>query len=229
MNKILKIWKEHLEQDKLSNIKHNVRSLEKVWINIETPPDDSILSQIRIGNFIGEGCCGKIFEIEGQDRVIKLSTSEQEHDVKRYYKIMDQMFSGTASIEDMHYFDYGKIHGADYYYLIMPKIIPIENALFYEKEPLFEFLIDFSGAIARRYEDLDIPSYQVFRLHVENRLIGRYGEGTVGVFLENYEETIEKILRAAYRAFSLLDGVDLHSGNIGYLPQNPSIFFFYDM
>jgi hypothetical protein len=139
-----------------------------------------------------------------------------------------------ASSREMPYFDYGKVGRAGYYYSIMPLIIPLKNAPFFNKSPVFGMVANINQNVARDLEyrnEWDI-SYEEYKTKVMSALIRQAKYTLIGNQKDDikiYKNTIEKIIKAGYRALNKFQGTDTHAGNIGYLPQKPNQFFYFDM
>ena len=122
------------------NLKHNFNIISQDFkkLAISDLKSADILDQVKIIQRIGAGAFGKVYEIEG-NRALKLFSSsvDIDKDIERYESIMDQVYKGKASLEDMHYFDFGKLGESGLYYAIMPKIVPLEATDFYNQEPIF--------------------------------------------------------------------------------------------
>lgn len=196
-------------------------------------------SQIKIDKPIGAGGYGEVFSLINSNKILKIFylgdmyLHNGKSDIERIEIIEKQLFSGDASLEDMHYFDSGHIYD-NVYYAIMPKIIPFEKSPYYQ-------LSDVVAAIPQAITDaafsdnLDMDSYQKFKRQVMLYLMNNIGpikrlkkKGLLKDFLL-YKSLIDDLIKAGYRAYILFGGVDLHAGNLGYLPQKPGLFFYYDM
>ena len=42
-------------------------------------------------------------------------------------------------------------------------------------------------------------------------------------------DKVEKIIQAGFRAYTEFRGIDLNQGNIGFIPQKPDTYFYFDM
>ena len=203
-------------------------------------PDDlikpgTILDQIKIKNHIGSGDFGHVFSTE-DGRAIKIFEGgvNMQQDLKRMKKVSSELFSGKGSIEDMPYFDNGKIDNTRLYYVIMPEIIPLRNAPFFKQSDIFHDAASMNKRVARQLTNIfnSAPSYKKYRdlfmaeLKKDAEYTGSYDFDSE---VSKYSDTIEKIIQAGYRAYKKFKGIDLHSGNIGYLRQKPGTFFYFDM
>lgn len=232
-------WKKFMSGSPEKEIKqpltHNLNMIKNNFdiVNWRGAETADILNNIYIGKKIGSGYSGIVFELADEnDRVIKImndSVHEEglEGEVKKFQSIIDQMHSGKASIEDMHFFDVGKLGNSSLYYVIMPRIVPLEQAPFYKHSKIFEKLADACGAVARTGINNKIKSFQKYSDMVMEQ--AGYDPYKLSEEFELYQDTLMKIIKAGFRAYKVHGGYDLHSGNIGYLPQNPDKFFFFDM
>jgi len=171
-----------------------------------------LFSEIRIGSLLGQGAYGKVYDLPDINKVLKVFRDgvHLNKDLKRMGEVVEAVYGGTASLEDMHYFDYGKIKegtgGEDgLYYAIMPKIIPLES----------------SDVISGRGDSLQ-------------QLLDRIDDGANPDHLGYYrrifgDEVVDRVVDAYKRAKSRFGGTDLHAGNLGFLPQKPDTYVFYDM
>jgi len=215
--------------DTSSNINRNLVILSTIISNKETLESlrsEKILHEIRIGAMLGSGAYGVVFEISGTNRAIKIFEDgvDLKKDLKRMNLVMNQVFEGTASLEDMHYFDYGKLGASGKYYAIMPKIIPLRSTSLYKKnrdamEQFFDWL---NGDAFTKYVTVTDSKggHSLSRMNPMSReeISKRIGS-----------DTVRKIESAYYRAGRVFNGQDRHSGNIGFLAQKPDVFFYYDM
>lgn len=207
----------------------NTRILEKesFYLREEDVKSVTFLDKFKIGKFLGEGAFGKVFELERTNFVIKIfkDSVDLQKDMERYQKVEDQLFGGTASVEDMHYFESGVIgkdrrSSIDIYYAVMPKIVPLTKGHEYQKheaayKEIFKALRD-----AARYD----------RFSEDELLL--YLEKNVPISLQAFpRDYILKIVKAYVRARDVFGGRDLHGGNIGYFPfsKDTQFFFYYDM
>ena len=242
-----------LSKQKQDNLQHNIEILRKNYVTLQPLPLDNQepLEVYKIDKFLGAGAYGKVFSLAGTNRVIKIFTSavSLERDLNRFRKTMDQIYSKEEKkITSMPIFDEGKL-SFEYYYVIMPRLIPFGSTEQYHNnveffDELFYCIMDV-GIEARHANK--ISSFPSFAKDVYSRLFRhikkvskederakmfrpldfkpRYSRNT---FLEN-RIAVDRIILAAYRAIKDFGGRDLHSGNIGYLPQKPDTFVFYDM
>jgi len=130
------------------NLLNNVKKILEIVPYITDYPDvltreeelksAKILQQISLGKIVGSGAFGYVFEIKNSNKMIKIAGIATQQDEKRYCEMMDKMFSGIASLEDMHYFDYGKLgDNSGLTYLIMPKVVPLQKSPLYVESRVF--------------------------------------------------------------------------------------------
>lgn len=194
---------------------------------------NNILDDVKLTEYIGGGVYGKVFKTS-DDQALKIfmdSVSLQK-DLDRMSKVVDEVYQGSASLSDMHYFDYGQLGTSPYYYALMPLIVPLEKAPFFDLSPVFSEAVNASyDAVGYfRYRG-NTPGYTEFKdqvLQALPNLVASYGQDGLDD-INRYKDTINAIIYAAYRASTEYKGTDLHSGNIGYFAQKPDKFFFYDM
>lgn len=195
--------------------------------------DKNILDDVKLTGYIGGGVYGKVFKTS-DDQALKIfmdSVSLQK-DLQRMSKVVDEVYQGSASLSDMHYFDYGQLGTSPYYYALMPLIVPLEKAPFFDLSPVFSEAVNASyDAVGYFRYRSNTPGYTEFKdqvLQALPNLVASYGQDGLDD-INRYKDTINAIIYAAYRASTEYKGTDLHSGNIGYFAQKPDKFFFYDM
>ena len=200
-------------------IKHKYISLK-----IKDLENVDLFSQYKIESKLGEGAFGTVYKFQGVNRAIKIfdSSISLQKDLDRFKQIEDDLFSGKGVITDMPYFESGRLGKSDYYYAVMPTIVPIQNTNWYRLNDLFwERVID-------QIEKLVESS-------TKQQPLQRYVSSGLEKFLEKErisakdKEYAYLIMKAFLEAKIKWKGTDLHSGNIGFLPQSPDIFFFFDM
>lgn len=193
----------------------------------------NILDDIKLTEYIGGGVYGKVFKTsDNQALKIFMDSVSLQKDLDRMSKVVDEVYQGSASLSDMHYFDYGQLGTSSYYYALMPLIVPLESA------PFFNLSHVFVEAVNAAYDTVghfryrgNTPGYTDFKdatLRELRNLMSYYGQEALDD-VDRYKDTINAIIHAAYRASTEYKGTDLHSGNIGYFAQKPDKFFFYDM
>lgn len=193
--------------------------------------DPTILDEVKLVGYVGGGAYGKVFKTS-DDRALKIfqDSVSLDKDLKRMSSVTEEVYQGTASLEDMHYFDKGKLGNSPYYYALMPLIVPIEKAPFFNTSPVFEEAVsssyDTAGYFRRGGGTYD---YQDFKDQVVKSMKSYLKNPEHLQDMDTYKDTIDKIIRASYRASVKFGGTDLHAGNIGYLAQKPDKFFFFDM
>lgn len=222
--------------DVKENRNHNVKVLSKFYTIIDDQlRGKTILDEIKIKDHIGAGYYGNVFSTE-DGRAIKIFTNsvDMDSDLKRMKKVSGDLFSMKGSLEDMPYFDFGRIGKTSLMYVVMPEIVPLKKAPFYNESGIFHDASNMNKNTV--YELKQIFSGPVGYNRYKNHLLTRLKE-----YVDNYEtydfdedynkfsDTIEKIIQAGYRAYKKYRGTDLHGGNIGYLRQKPDVFFYFDM
>jgi len=236
-------WQKFISKPSDGFLEHNIKNILKIAPYIleygagTTLAGDlraaKILHQIKLGDKIGSGAFGYVFEIDGSNKVIKISGDARTNDEERYCNMMDQMFAGTASLEDMHFFDYGSLGDSGLNYLIMPMVVPLTKSPIYNKTKVLFYV---AGGIAWVTITLSArnakPSYQDYEDRVLDKAFSLALTPPTSVKEEEFElygKIIHSMIRAGYRAYTVFGGTDLHIGNIGYLPQKPDILFYFDM
>lgn len=226
-----------LFQRNIDELKKHYSYDPDIDINSITPENGKILTEIEIGNLVGMGGYGKVFNIVNSSLVIKFFFEgiDWQQDIHRMKKTADEIFSGKASLDKMHYFETGKC--GPLHYVIMPRIIPFEKSITYEQDPaLFN---DVSTAVSmaafahsKTYADFREEFYRQISLLIKDEFQINKKQQYVDDYLKRLnalDETIHKILRVAYKAMKEEGGVDLHLGNLGFFPQKPDDWFFFDM
>jgi hypothetical protein len=209
-----------------------------------TPENSEILTQIEIGDEIGRGAFGKVYNIKNSSHVIKLFvfSVDEQADMKRMKGMADKIFAGSATLGDMHYFEYGTI-GNELKYAIMPRIIPFEKSNVYRlNKKVFLAVSEALHRVVDAGRD-KLKSYADFRDIFYHRLAKELvseasyePEEKREEFKNNFlselnelDETIHKILRIAHKTYIEQGGKDLHLGNLGFFAQKPDDWFFFDM
>jgi hypothetical protein len=191
----------------------------------------TILDEVKLVGYVGGGAYGKVFKTS-DDRALKIfqDSVSLDKDLKRMSSVTEEVYQGTASLEDMHYFDKGKLGNSPYYYALMPLIVPIEKAPFFSTSPVFEEAVSSGYDTARYFRNYGATyDYQDFKDKVLENMKAYLTSPKGLQDMDTYKNTIDKIIRAAYRASVKFGGTDLHAGNIGYLAQKPDVFFYFDM
>ena len=219
------------------NLKHNFNIISQDFkkLAISDLKSADILDQVKIIQRIGAGAFGKVYEIEG-NRALKLFSSsvDIDKDIERYESIMDQVYKGKASLEDMHYFDFGKLGESGLYYAIMPKIVPLEATDFYNQEPIFRAVATGNKHAAQkggandyeRFKSLVLDSASLNYFSLKNKIPTTLSFQQA---LNKNQDKVEKIIQAGFRAYTEFSGTDLNQGNIGFIPQKPDTYFYFDM
>jgi len=180
-----------------------------------------IFKEIRVGKQLGSGAFGRVYEILGTNRVIKIfdDAVNLEKDITRMERVIDDIYAGTASLEDMPYFESGKI-GKTLNYAIMPKLVPLlDDEFFSGHENRIKMLdglmnkLSFHGNQA--FNDPETGVYKEFEIEDYEKTLG--------------SDRVYRISRATNRAKMEWGGRDLHAGNIGFLTQKPDTYIFFDM
>ncbi len=253
MKNILKEWKIFLKEAEISDEKFQ-RNLVKVEDAFPpdiygdqdiTPENSKILTQIRLGDEIGRGTFGKAFNIIDSSLIIKLFMYgvDEDADIKRIKDTADKIFAGTATSGDMHYFEYGTI-GDEIKYALMPRIIPFEKSVTYKLNP--ELFLKINEALDRTlgspflyklksYADFRDEFYENLAKEIASDL--KYTEDSKREVekekffsdINEFDETIHKILRIAHKTYLEHGGTDLHLGNLGFFAQKPDDWFYFDM
>lgn len=243
---ILKEWKNFLKEntqpdDLFQKNKKKVEEAFRHFFLTLTPENSKILTEIEIGDEIGSGAFGKVFNIKNSSLVIKLFVYgvDEEADIKRIKDSADKIFAGSATLDNMHYFEFGKI-GAAVKYAIMPRIIPFEKSITYKLNP--QLFLQVSEALHETL-DYEIQSYADFR----DKFYDLLAEGLDSELqytpsserethkekflseLDEFDETIHKILRITHKTYLEHGGTDLHLGNLGFFAQKPDDWFYFDM
>lgn len=216
------------------------------------PENCKILTQIDLDTDVMAGAFSKVFPIKNSELLLKLFVKgvEVEKDIERMKRITDNVFGGKAAIGQMHFFEFGtlgeknpdnKSRYDQFKYVIMPRITPFEKSITYKEDPqLFNVL---SEALQEATFVNENISYTDFFEKVMNKITNSLQEmlflidknqakDFVDKFserLDNLQDTISKIIRISYKTFKEEGGKDLHLGNLGFFPQKPDDWFFFDM
>ena len=208
MKNLLKEWKIYLKEaeDGSERFKKNVEIIRNAYKNSYTklfltliddftPENSKILTEIDLEDDqkkVMGGVYGKVFPIKDSDRMLKLFTQgvDVEKDVRRMKRIVDQVFKGEASLNEMHYFEFGTLgvtpegvneanterqtllepgYQAPTYqkyfkYVIMPKIIPFEKSYAFKEDPNLFNIISPAIQEAARKAHRDITFTDFFEL-----------------------------------------------------------------
>lgn len=253
MKQVLNEWKKYLvesnESDNLFKknlgvIHSHYRYLIGRGVDDITPENAPILSQIELGNEIGSGAFGRVFSIKNNSLVIKIffDAVDVEADMARMKGIADKIFAGSIGPSTMHYFEVGNI-GDQLKYVIMPRIIPFEKSVTYKLNPkLFNAVSEAVSEASGWAGKPKTKSYADFRDKFYHALAQQFlyfssydkskRKKQEEIFLSElneFDETIHKILRIAHKTRLEQGGYDLHLGNLGFFAQKPDDWFFFDM
>ena len=202
-------------------------------------PSTSIFRTHKIGEKIGGGDYGQVYQLRDSNKVVKIYEDgvHLSNDIKRYRTVIKQVYSGKAKNVDMHYFEEGELGDGynEYYYAVMPRIIPLEYSPFWHISGIFDKAAQ-ANRSAIDYKT-NINTFSLFRKEAQKRMLNSiivysYSDDQKHQLLNDYKKykkTVNKIFKAGYEAYIRHNGKDLHAGNIGYLPQKPDIFFYFDM
>jgi hypothetical protein len=215
------------------NRRENIRILKLKPEDLTKP---NILDDIKIVNQIGKGAFGTVYELE-DGRAFKVFSSgvDVDKDIERYEKIIDQVYKGKASMEDMHVFDYGKLGETNYYYAIMPKIIPLNSTDIFKENAIFHAVAKANKEIAQRGRATEYETFKRLVLAEAGTFYfqakDKYGNSNLSFqqAYNKYSDIVDKIIKAGWRAYSEYGGIDIHSGNIGSFPNKPEEYFYFDM
>lgn len=202
-------------------------------------PVQELLSLHPVSSYVGGGKYGKVFGLSGLNRVIKFfyASPNLEKDIARFEKTISEMYTNSektlASLEDMHYFEYGKIkEEPQLFYVIMPKIVPFETSEEFKNnstayKDLFRLLYHFDRGDRNNQE-----TYQA-KYSTYSEFLQAFQENLKVFFAkkghELPEEQVVRIVKATWRARTKYGGRDLHYQNMGFYDFNPKIYFFFDM
>lgn len=215
------------------NRRDNARMLKLDPNELSKP---NILDDVKIVKQLGKGAFGTVYELE-DGRAFKVFSSgvDVDKDLERYEKIMDQLYKGQASLEDMHIFDYGKLGETNYYYAVMPKIIPLNSTDIFKESAIFHAVAKANKEIAQRGRKVDYETFKRLVLSEAGTFYvqakDKYGNSNLSFqqAYNTYSDIVDRIIKAGWRAFSEFGGTDIHSGNIGSFPNDPENYFYFDM
>jgi len=211
-----------------------------------------ILSQVEIdkNKKVMKGAFGAVFYLtNGMMIKFFINGFDVQKDIARIKKSVDDVFAGNASLDDMHYFDYGEIGDKNHplYFAIMPRIVPFMDSRDYQEDPqLFRFLSreciyslynsrDAVDAAKRNNFDKFVHIFseividaidQIKKTEPEHNIL--QGDD-IAARIAKVGTVVRRILYAAMIAIAKHEGKDLHIGNLGYFPQKPDRFFYFDM
>lgn len=220
------------------NKRQNIRQLNhsKVKLTLDDVQGPSILDNIRILGEIGRGAFGRVFELE-DGRALKVFSSgvDFDKDIERYEKIMDQLYKGQASLEDMHIFDYGKLGESEYHFAVMPRITPLAKTDLYDENAIYHVTAQANKQVILKQKPSSFEDYKekviAYAANDYPSAKDRFGNSTLSFkqAYNKYNNIVDKIIQAGWRAYKEYGGTDIHIGNIGFFPQKPDQFFYFDM
>jgi hypothetical protein len=239
-------WKYQLNESTEDIIDNSLLVLRRSgYANIS--PNDLIkagLDKYILGDHIGQGAYGVVIDIKNMPGyVIKFfyDAVDVDADLNRYKKIENDLFNTKGSVDEMPFISSGRL-SKRYYFVLMPKIIPLNKTVFYGKSEVFKTIITMSRRILHdnpnlSFEELArkafVESFRDFNTFQVKWIAGEEAQHkakeTFKEDIYRHKQTILKILKAAYRASKEWEGTDLHSGNIGFFATRPDTFFFFDM
>ena len=218
------------------NKEHNLDILEKTYhIDITSVYKKNILDDIRLVEKIGSGYYGNVYSTE-DGRAFKVFSDgvDLKKDINRMRRVINNLYKGSGKVNQMAYFETGKIGYTSLFYAIMPEIVPLKKAPFFDDSKIFYDTANYNKVAAKTLEGIfkSAPVYKKYKDLLLARLkeyVDNYQDYDFDTEYNKYSETIERIIEAGYRAYKDFKGADLHSGNIGYLRQKPDEFFYFDM
>jgi len=218
------------------NKKNNLDILSSTYqINPVLVSKKNILDDIKLSDKIGSGYYGNIYSTE-EGRAFKVFSDgvDLKKDVNRMRRVINNLYKGSGKVNQMAYFDTGKLGETGLYYALMPEIVPLTKAPFYKSSKIFHDTANFNKVAAKDLRGIfkSAPVYKKYKELLLTRLkeyVENYQDYDFDTEYNKYSETIERIIEAGYRAYKDFKGTDLHAGNIGYLRQKPDEFFYFDM
>ena len=127
-------------------------------------------------------------------------------------------------------------------YAIMPRVTPFEKSITFKQDPiLFSRLSEAVQRAARNAaDDISFTDFFDSVMSYFSNALGEYlfyvppNERKMAVDdfaerLTNFQDTVSKIIHIAYDTFKKEGGTDLHLGNMGFFPQKPDDWFYFDM
>lgn len=210
---------------------------------VDSIPSHSYIRNHLIGDTIGSGTYGTVFSFKDNPNLVAKifkGSFREANDVERMENSINDVFSGSASLEEMPYFELIKIeakpdayYAEDVYVSVMPKIIIFGDTDEYiKKESSYDYLYE----IVRKkllknqysyYEEFKDDLIDFFEYHQKASSILMYGQLLNALKDENSVET--RVAKACLRAREKHRGIDFKADNMGFLRQKPDIFFFFDM
>jgi hypothetical protein len=213
---------------------------------LDSIPSHSYIRHHLIGDEIGKGSYGTVFSFKNNPNlVVKIfqSSFREANDVERMEEIIEDTFSGFASLNEMPYFELIKIqakpdqyYADDVYASVMPKIIPFgETDEYNNRRYYFDHLFEKirGSLVSRGY--INYEAYKNILLELfneEKRQSNQERAEYYNSFITalNNDQSIEtKIAKACFHARRKYKGIDFKANNTGFLKQKPDIFFLFDM
>lgn len=127
-------------------------------------------------------------------------------------------------------------------YVVMPKIGLFEKSVTYQQDPeVFNYLseavqkaakeaqkgisfTDFFNLVMDKLAETLKRPFSYYSKQIRDEMTAEYTER-----FNDLQDTISKIIHVAYNTFTKEGGTDLHLGNLGFFPQKPDEWFYFDM
>lgn len=192
-------------------------------------PKDHILRTDKITRIADSGQMSTVVFFDSKPTVVlKLFNNGVRilNDIKRIKKMIKKVWSGSATMDDMHYFElisipYKRDSGDKFMNLhmaLMPKIVPLEGSEIEHFPENRGKLIKICN-VYNMMKGLPDLTFKMFKA----RVLERYKEYNMN------NEFCNKVMLAMWRARIEHKGMDFNTGNIGYFAERPDKFFFFDM
>lgn len=210
---------------------------------LDSVPSHSYIRNHLIGDRIGDGSYGTVFSFKDNPNLVAKifkGSFREANDVERMENSINDVFSGSASLEEMPYFELIKIeaksdayYAEDVYISVMPKIITFDQTDEYnKKESSYDHLFFKirSALISKKninYDDL--KDLLIFNFDMDKSYDNdpMYSSLINALKDENSVET--RVVKACLHAREKHRGIDFKADNMGFLRQKPDIYFFFDM
>lgn len=195
--------------------------------NLSKIPKDHILRTDKITTVADSGQMSTVLFFDSKPNVVlKMFNSGVRivNDIKRIKKMIKKVWSGSATMDDMHYFElisipykkdlndkFSNLHMA-----LMPKIVPLEGSEIERQNPGMLVRIVNTYNMMKGLPDLTFKKFKA-------TAIDRYSEYDMN------SEFCNKVMLAMWRARIEHKGMDFNTGNIGYFAARPDKFFYFDM